>query len=310
MIKTILKISCLFLFFSCSNSEYNQEAEAEKVNDKYQKNCKTLNVKGNIKSIICIKYQKFIPDYSLGWLDTKDDYIFNKKGNVIEEKNYSESEKLLIRKVYEYDKMNNIIKEINYDSAVDEPYILSYFFNKQGRLLRFKDEAIGERIREALYKYVELSNDYDKYYSYERVVPSSYKPDGYYQICTYSNGKPLSSTFYTLENEIVNKYVHKYDTLGNIIEEGSCKKDDCTNLEVRKTYFYDGNGKLIKQKFMNEYERIFDQNGNVISQISNQNNTFNAKYVYDKKNNWIKRTTYLPNGKLRTILERKIEYFD
>ena len=309
MAKTILKISCLFVFFSCSKSEYNQEAEAEKVNDEYQYNYKTLNVKGNVKSITCINYQQFIPDSLLGYLVTKEDFVFSKQGNVIEEKHYLEDEELIWKRAYEYDKMNNQTKFEQYGGDGNKTANVSYFYNKQGRLLRIRDETVGGSATEGRYKYIELRDDYDKSYSYRRILPNSEQKDGNYVICTFSKGKRLSYTSFNEKNEVVYQRVEKYNTLGKITERGSYKNNDTTKFVANEIWIYDDNGKLIREEWLGN-ERIYDQNENIINQIAGENNTFNSVYVYDKRNNWTKRTSYLPNGKLRSILERKIEYFD
>jgi hypothetical protein len=283
MVKTILKISCLLIFFSCSKSKYNQEAEAEKASNdaNYEKNYKTLNVKGNVKSIVCTIYKQFIPDSLLGDLITKQDFIFNKKGNVIEEKTYFEDEELRYKDVYEYDKMNNITKYYSYDGDGKKLYTMSYFYNKQGKLLRSVEEPIEGRIIENKYRYEELGGG--------------------------ANGYNIK---YDAENKAVDQYFYKYNTLGKVTEYGSYQNDDTTKFVAYKTFTYDNNGKLLAMKESTGREYIYDQNESIVSQIYDEKRTFTSTYVYDKKNNWIKRTSYLPNGKLRSVLERKIEYFD
>lgn len=314
MIKTILKINCLFIFFSCSNSEYNQEAEAEKVNDEYHekfddeypKNYKTLNIKGNVKSITCTNYKQFIPDSLLGWFFIKEDYVFSKRGNVvIEEKSYTVGKKFPYRKVYEYDKMNNITKCEYYERDGEKTDIITYFYNKQGKLLRKKSEQVGKVIIEVINKYEILRDDYNKYKSYTRGSTDS----EYYMTSTYSKGKILSKSLEVSGVTILT--VYKYNALGRMTELGFCENNDTTKFSANETFIYDKNGKLRRHDFLlpgNVY--IYDEYENIVSQIAGTNNSFNAEYIYDKKNNWIKRTSYLPNGKLMSILERKIEYFD
>jgi hypothetical protein len=309
MVKIILKISCLSMLFSCSKSEYNQEAEAEKINEEYQYNYTTLNVKGNVKSIVCTNYKQFIPDSLLGYLVTKEDFVFNKQGNIIEEKHYLEDEELQWRRVYEYDKMNNQTQFEQYGSDSKKTASVTYFYNKQGKLLRIRDETVGGSTTEVIYKYMELRDDYDKCYSYRRILPNSEQKDGNYVICTFSKGKRLSYTSFNEKNEVVYQRVEKYNSMNKIVARGSYQDNDTTKFIANETWVYDDNGKLIREQWSGN-ERTYDQNENIINQIAGENSTFNSVYVYDKKNNWIKRTTYLPNGKLRTILERKIEYFD
>jgi hypothetical protein len=298
MIRNILIVGIFCVLFSCSKSELNQEAEAEKINSEHQNNYKTLNVKGNVKSITCINYKQFIPDSLLSYLVTKEDFVFDTKGNAIEVSTYLEDEELAHKDVYQFDKMNNIIRIDSYSKDNEKKYTAYYFYNKQGGLLRLTNEKDNIKTYEAIYTFEELTDDYEKY---------RFK-DGDYVVNIYSKGKKKSQTIYSNTNQVESQDVFKYDDAGRKIEKGSYQGNDTTKFVPDTWYTYDKSGRLIHDE--GYYSHDYDQFGNVISKAGNEKETFTSKYIYDKKNNWIKRTSYLSNGKLRSILERKIEYFD
>lgn len=299
MIKNILIIGISCILFSCSKSEFNQEAPAEKVNDDVsQLNYKTLNVNGNVKSITCVNYKQFIPDSLLGAMVTKEDFVFDKKGNVVEEITYYGVEGVDHRNIYEYDKMNNFTRMDSYEKDGKKRYTILNSYNKQGKLLMHTEEE-NNIIREESHTFEELTDNHEKY----RLK------DGKYVIKEYSEGRIKSITKYTRANQVEYQSVYKYNASGKTIEAGSYQDNDTTKFVPNTLYTYDESGRLIqRQGYSSE---VYDLYGNIISQVyENPLGTYTSKYIYDKKNNWIERITYLPNGKLRSILERKIEYFD
>jgi hypothetical protein len=298
MIKNILIIGIYCVLFSCSKSEFNQEAEAEKINSEHQNNYKTLNIKGNVKSITCTNYKQFIPDSLLGNLVTKEDFVFDTKGNVTEVSTYLEDEELAYKYVHQYDKMNNIVRTDSYSKDGEKKFTASYFYNRYGKLLRNIEETNNVKTYEAIYTFVELTDNYEKY---------RFK-DGSYVVNEYSKGNKKSYTMYTNTNQIVSQDVFRYNASGKLIETGSYQGNDTTKFVPDTWCTYDESGRLVKTEGYRSC--TYDQYGNEISSVGDEKWTFTSKYTYDKKNNWIKLTTYLPDGKLRSILERKIEYFD
>lgn len=144
-----------------------------------------------------------------------------------------------------------------------------------------------------------------------------------------SNGKMLSSTKYEYDgdklvskinydekNEIDNYEKFSYDDKGNVVVHSSFSKMDG---ELRDIYEYDANNNKISWTISkgdkHEMRAIYtyDKHNNLTSYkfTGRDDEIIESKeyaYVYDKKGNWIKKTTLIAN-KPKFVLERKITYY-
>ena len=114
------KISSLFLVsilvWSCTSPEKNKKSiqdgfpdepvisASERLVPEYQKNWKTVGVRGKVKEIICMDYKQFVPNSSLPILGVKENFQFDRNGNLSEKSGYSEKQEFLHRLKYSFDK--------------------------------------------------------------------------------------------------------------------------------------------------------------------------------------------------------------
>ncbi len=88
------------------------------------------------------------------------------------------------------------------------------------------------------------------------------------------------------------------------------------SFEDKTLYIYNKNQQIIQYRSTSndkiyECTKAYDANGNETECIRKNSGELNIKdsyrceYVYDKNNNWIKRTTYNVDGSLKSSIERK-----
>lgn len=304
MLQKLSKLTFLLLLVvSCkSNSQYNIEAPAEKKNREYQKNYDTENIKGNVKLITCTSYKQFVPDSLLKYYVTKEDFEFDKNGNLIVEKTYLEDEQLDHKYIYKYDKMGNYTQIDCYKKSSNTiSWSHYYYYNKYGRLQRDEEKENGYTNVENTYTYDEITDEYVKY-SYKQTIPK-YDSNCFF-IETYNRGNLMTNTCYKNTTYFRSKDVYKYNKNNLVIEKRTYEENDTLNSKNRY-YIYNNVNKLIRQE--SNYSTInYDEQGMPINDNSSEGK---INYTHDKRGNWIKRTIYLPNGKLMSILERVIVYF-
>lgn len=284
----------------------------------FQKNYKTLNVKGNVKSIECINYQQFVPNSYLSNYFTKEDYKFDQRGNIVEETVYLLDEKFHYRYVYIFDQMDNCIQTQGYDEFGNSTFIKTKFLNEKG--LIFKDEIIEPNEKAnyvSIYDYKTISDSIVIYnMSYQKINDTT----NYHYVDTYENDKLIKRIRSNDDDTpwvTVDKY--KYDQQGNQIFHSDSNK---VQLHIWK-FEYDDNNNMTRwfteinrsPKVRNEFIKSYDDFGNIIKEVNYKDNILNeqkshtALYEYDKNGNWIKRTRFKLNGEKISILERKLEYY-
>lgn len=155
-----------------------------------------------------------------------------------------------------------------------------------------------------------------------KVEEKAYKPDGKLWYNKYSvfdnNGKIIAEKLFKGDS-LVNKWVYKYDTKGNKIDEERYLSDE-QHLSIRVTYQYDEKGNKIEETMYNR------EGGLIVKWISKYNihgmqieekylnaagvieATESYQYVFDKPGNWIQQIVY-EDGQPKYIVERVIEYY-
>jgi hypothetical protein len=213
--KFVFSFWVLFSITSCSNVKKKEGliedkskivSVSEKAVPAYQKNYKTLNVKGKVKEIVCINYIQFVPNSDLDNNVTKMNYKFDTKGNIIEEICILKDDELNYRELYSYDKMNNALRTQGFDKKNNLIYIIKYSLNKQGFLV-FQD-----------YQEDKPEHSYKSYTKYEKitdtlVIYNTHTTDGYNsrEIERYKNGNLVSRDYYS-DGKLSWRDEYKYDS--------------------------------------------------------------------------------------------------
>lgn len=318
-------ISFFYVLFSCKNTGQKPDADVKEVVSiskkavpVYQKNSKKLNIKGNVRSIKCTNYQQFIPDSELKYFVTKQDYEFDNKGNVLEEVIYNEHEQLDYRKQYLYDDMGNCLITKSFDVNNNLAYSSSITLNEKG-LFVSEEYAEQDLVRVYFHNYDTVSDSLIVYHfvEHESRKGANVKVDSIYKATQlYDKGNLIKQTNYS-DGRISSIREFKYDQNDNEIF-----RSYLTNHLMKWEFKYDENNRQINWKVQNDYnnmtreiKRTYDNAGNVVKEVSfvngklSEEESFTDVYVYDKYNNWIKRSRFKLNGGKISILERKIIYF-
>ena len=131
-------------------------------------------------------------------------------------------------------------------------------------------------------------------------------------------GNQNERNLYNSDGILRSKETVKYDDKGNLIEWNSYNSDG--SLSYKETNKYDDKGNRIEENWYNsdgslshKYTNKYDDKGN-----QNERNKYNSdgslsyeatfEYIYDEKNNWIKRILFWEDIP-KKIVEREIEYY-
>ncbi len=317
----------LFALFSCKKSNHktnldNSEEKIISISKKsvpvYQRNYETLNIKGKVKSITCTNYQQFIPDSELKYFVTKQDYKFDKKGNVSEEMIYNEHDVLDQRKRYFYDDMGNCLKTESFDAKGKLDYSSTIILNEDG--LFVSEEYIEQNMTKIyLRNYMTITDSLIIYHLIRRENREGrgIKIDSVLRAeKEYNNGNLIKETHYS-NGRISSVEEFKYDPKGNM----TLHSNTGSHLILWK-FKYDENDRQINWYVQNEFndmtreiKRTHDNEGNIVKEVSfvngrlSEEESFINSYVYDKYHNWVKRSKCKLNGDKISILERDITYF-
>ena len=282
----------LFLTSLYCNTSYAQELHLKNTNWKKE------NLKGNVQSYTEISQSKrFIVDEFNG--QSKDKYIFNKQGLLIERGfNHERS--------YKYDEQGNQIefRKCSGDVLIQEKCILSkYTYETKNGQTKIKFYEIREWL------FPESDGDYTRkewVYSYSneniiKVEEYGMSGDKLDQEITYT---------YDSENNIIEEYsiyaqkehsknCYTYDSKNRVTQITiGCYLKNSTLVGTEKiiSYKYDGNNNITEEKYGTYPENKI-------------NRMYTYKYKYDRKGNWKSCKKYDTDG-LTLVTTRNYTYFD
>lgn len=333
--KQILLLVISFLSLnSCDNKDKHISLEEEskikiisvsrKKIPRFQKNYKTINLQGKVKSIVCTNYQQFVTNSELSNYITKVNYKFDQIGNAIEEITFLAPGEIFHYQYY-YDDMGNRIKSVKLDenskkvvaiatSLLDEQGL--ELNNKSMELTKTKDYKDTIRTIETIMKYKIITDTLLDYTFYEKSRPKDYIRN----IDYYKNGNLIKQINYSYGRAWVLS-TYQYDEQNNKIMWTESDPDSGSASRIWH-FKYDKNNRQInwqvdsfENNFKREIKKSYDDYGNITEEIQIENGKINEKisfksvYIYDKQNNWIKQTRYKLNGDKISVLDRKITYY-
>ncbi|CAN5222655.1 hypothetical protein BH09BAC5_BH09BAC5_01540 [soil metagenome] len=280
------------------------------------------NLKGNVIQVTDRYYQVLQTTSgkdSMGqqWEGTDRNHVTNYdlRGNITSATFYKTGSILDYRYTFKYDDAGNRIEETWFDSDNELDYRLTRKFSNKGFTMETK-------------KFTDTTEGYTEKYVYE--------PD--------PEGRPVTTTLYDENDEVIQVTKSVYDGFGNKIEDDNF--DGKGKSRGKLLYTYDGkrlktseeaytaSGEIMtKKKFTYEYrgklsqQQNFDNNGKLVEKnIFNYNENgdqsdwnnydrtgfaiynYTYMYEYDSKGNWISQTTFR-GGKAAFITVRAIKYY-
>jgi len=289
--KKVLLLLFAIIFIGCVEKKENDLSEK--------------SLKGKVKMISELSYkaiEKFGSPVKAN-LDTKWNYIFDKKGNEIEKNKFNISEELVEKTVTNYDKNDNLTDKIEYNANSDLERKYYYKHDVNGNIIEVNEYNGNNKLSlKNIYKHDEEGNE---------IEHSIYWSDGNLRIKWTSKYDKKSNKIESLEHggSVRNTYV--YDNNRNLVERNLY---DVYNLiENDGTISYGGEN--LRYKWIFKYNKM----GHLIEEtIYNNNDIIDFmrifKYEFDEKENWIVKTQFegFEEGKIKAteIIERKIEYYN
>ncbi len=338
---TLLILLSLILFIGFSTNTYSQKKDIEEMNlegkvKSIKKNTyEVINKNGEIhKGDIVIEYeskQYFLFDkkgnkieegsykYETDGSINTYTYKYDDKGNKIEKIFYNPDGNLNMKYSYQYDTIGNLIEESDYfqENRINNKYI--YKYGDKGNLIETNySNPTGMKTKQT-YKYDDKENLIEEINSTSFSISSGYKGHESKRIYKYDGkGNQIEITFFR-NDTLSEKIISKYDDKGNMTEDKAC--DSFGKSFGENQYKYDDKGNKIEWSYKSslygglkgKVTSHYDDKGNLIEEYRNQSfglskkNTTD-KYEYDENNNWIKHIVYIKK-KPRGIIEREIEYY-
>ena len=239
-----------------------------------------FNEKGNFTERIYSKNGK---------IDSKQTYIYNDKGNIIEQKEYDSDGNLKLQTTYNYDDNGNKIEENTFGGYQTQKTTYKYDDKRREveSLLTLSFQGINGSAE------LRITKEYDQ------------------------KGNIIEEKNYNNHNKLSSKGIYTYDERGNKIKEIFINLDS-KKPEEKNIYIYDkNNNKIEVQKYISENlsEKTtikYDEKGNILEEhITDFNIKTSFKIVYknDKTGNPIEKV-YYNNGILYMIDEIEIEYYN
>lgn len=224
-----------------------------------------------------------------GKIDSKQTYIYNDKGNIIEQKEYDSDGNLKLQTTYNYDDNGNKIEENTFGGYQTQKTTYKYDDKRREveSLITLSFQGINGSAE------LRITKEYDQ------------------------KGNIIEEKNYNNHNKLSSKGIYTYDERGNKIKEIFINLDS-KKPEEKNIYIYDkNNNKIEVQKYISENlsEKTtikYDEKGNILEEhITDFNIKTSFKIVYknDKTGNPIEKV-YYNNGILYMIDEIEIEYYN
>ena len=318
--QTIINILFIGFLLSCSEKKRDlnrYDQVAEKSFENYQRNRKLRNLKGNVKLVKGTYYKQLVPEVMMNFADgPASEYWFDKKGNELGGRGGMD---------YKYDAFNNF-KEVTSkfysgtDSIIPGGGRQIDFYSKEGFWMKRTDMEGKDTIYESIHDFQEMSSNYikytKKYFSKSKLIEVG---KGFHEE-TYENGKLTSHIWRLTPDTFISKSIYKYDYKGNLLEYIEYTNDNMGKIAYKSTNTYNAWYRKIKEVTISgagsKKEIYFDKEGNEIKNMQYDDNSiierersYTKVYKYDSNGNWIKCETFLLDGTLATVSERKIEYY-
>ncbi len=264
------------------------------VGNKHKNDLELKNLKGKVKTTIELWYPVNTKTGKMDTIPEKTIENYDSEGNMLSSNSYQQNGKILFSSTYQFNKpkrliINKILNEksrqlniIQFDTNLN--WISIYGFDEYNSLtdiMTFKYDSNGNNLGHYIYNPTLVSYSIDA---------SGTRKDRF----------PLNKDSVIDIREIdgtwqVSKFIYKYDSMGNQIEEETYL-NDTNKLSSRSVFKYDNKDDKI------EVSRYDEANGKLYIR-------YNCKYLnYDKQGNWTKQIR-LHNNVVEGITKRTIEYY-
>lgn len=318
------------MLISCQKKDQNQPKEQEDLPmisaskikvPMLQKNYKTLQIQGRVKSIEVTGYQQEVIHADMPRLVTKTIYKFDEKGNITEETAYLQNNEFGRRYQYYYDGSGNAVKTIGFEEKDKKKSVKSIILNEKGIVVNEKNIEFSKTKkdedtiirREYISNIKEMNDTILAYSSYEKSKPKKITQ----WIERYKNGNLISEKNYSDPALGETETINSYDSNNNLIMQ-----EETGLYPIVRKWKYDKKGNEIYQQVVNAKENIFtelkkafDEYGNITELTVIENGktddsvSVKYEYIYDSQHNWIQMKRFKLNGDKISVTDRKIVYY-
>lgn len=233
-------------------------------------------------TVSCVETKKDKKENSLIELSLLGNVKYIKSTFYDVDEKFGELEKTTIKviEITNFNKNGFITKSIYKDLKNSSEYIRDYKYDENNNLLE-ENNAYGF----FTYKYDELNRRIQRDEHYEN------KELKFRSINVYDEkGNLTESNTYKPNGDLHSKSIYKYDDKGNCTEYANYKEDG--GLYYKYIWSYDNKGNIIEE---DEVKSMLGSKGNIM------------KYVYNDKNQNIKKTYVEPNGDIDYVIDYKYD---
>lgn len=261
MKRIILSTLVLLLLAACSKPQ-PQKVEVPK-RQGWHPSLPTLI--GDVASVTITEYY---PIEELGEIakafESRTEYKFNKRGDVVEQISYDSDNSVLNRCLYTYNSEHRMTQNAWYKQNGELDWNTQYIYDKHGILVEDIDYNGDGSIRgRSRFGY----NSDGK-----RTEEQSYNGEDILQwrvLLKYNaNGNLVEDAAYWTYGELDYRNLYRYDSEGRLFEEF---EESCNSPMKRNTYKYDSEGRIIEKRIYTEGEPTalelnyhYDSMGNVV----------------------------------------------
>jgi hypothetical protein len=313
MKKAYLFFVCAVALFNYGYTQWNNDGNFKCWNDELI--YKVDNLKGKVKSytFFCYRFEKESGGVEQKKLFGKGTYCYDSLGNRTKESHFEPNGDLSIYNTYKYNEDGYLIEDSAVSGYTGPMHVISNIYDTKNNVVEYKFSGLSSPItciNSFNYKYDLNGNVIEKtvssYYDGKSGWLTKYNyrynlKGSLVETVTFLNGvlqtkeilkydlksRPLEWIQFDSYGKQSFRFIHKYDTRGNIAEEIEYKY----GVIKRRIFFkYDNNNNIIKTIFnlgikyplvTEKYE--YDEGGNCIKKISDAIPGFSSGFIYERK---------------------------
>ena len=314
MKKSYLFLVCAVVLFNFGYTQWNNDGNFKCWNEELI--YKVDNLKGKIKSFtfFCYRLEKLSGGVEQKKLFAKSTFVYDSLGNQTKVLYYEPNGNLSVYNTYKYNEDGYLIEDSAFSGYTGLMHITRKIYDTKNNVVEDKSSSdmSGSKtyIHNFIYKYDLKGNIIEKTESsyadgksgWNRNYNYRYNSKGsLVETVTYLNGvlekkdfftydlksRPLEWIQYDTYGKQSLRFIHKYDTRGNIAEEIEYKNEV---IKRRISFKYDDNNNIIKTIFnlgikypliTDKYE--YDEGGNCIKKISDAIPGFSSGFIYERR---------------------------
>ena len=298
-------LAAMLVATSCAGSGSKSEAESISTKKEAPKRQGWDNeiygpLYGNVESITVTLYHLTEKNGEVvkNGIKCKDNYKFDREGNVVEKTSYDSDDLQVEKDLYKYDSRGNMIEEdYSYYRGSGYKSKNTYKYDSQGNIVERELYHDGSLSGRYLYKYDSQGN---------MIEEAHYDGDGSLylkRLCKYdSQGNEIEVAHYNGDGSLtlLSESLYKYDSQGKMIESAVSYNGSLPQTAI---YKYDSQGNIIEVAWYDcvdvlecEFCYKYDSRGNMIEEDYSyyRSSGYKSKntYKYDPQNNYIERVRY------------------